>query len=335
MIYPSVTYEFKTIPPLNEIPIEENTKEILNLRYFMEFKKDNFKESEFKHLCRRVSKVVASAEYNYYKKNDKITKNTLNKIINLEDSIYNDMVSHRFLFNSPALFSAGNGQRTQDIYNVDSRTLDTYDKVFNSITENQMMFACFTLPVEDSLEGIFDSAKNAAIISKFGGGVGANFGKLREKDSLIKDGIAGKSSGPISFMQVWNTMGSVVVQGGRRRAALMGMLYSNHPDIEEFVTCKTEDGNLNYFNISVAIDDLFMQAVKDDLDYCLISPKDNKIVKTIKAKELWDNICTSAHKRGDPGIFFVDIANNDSLIKDETGKYKISSTNPCGFSGSN
>lgn len=335
MIYPSVTYEFKTLPTLNEIPIEENTKEILNLRYFMEFKKDNFKESDFKHLCRRVAKVVASAEYNYYKENDKITKSTLNKIINLEDSIYNDMVSHRFLFNSPALFSAGNGQRTQDIYNVDSRTLDVYDKVFNSITENQMMFACFTLPVEDSLEGIFDSAKNAAIISKFGGGVGANFGKLREKDSLIKDGIAGKSSGPISFMQVWNTMGSVVVQGGRRRAALMGMLYSNHPDIEEFVTCKTEDGNLNYFNISVAIDDLFMQAVKDDLDYCLISPKDNKIVKTIKAKELWDNICTSAHKRGDPGIFFVDIANNDSLIKDETGKYKISSTNPCGFSGSN
>ena len=329
MIYPSVTYEFKTIPPLNEIPIEENTKEILNLRYFMEFKKDNFKESEFKHLCRRVAKVVASAEYNYYKENDKITKSTLNKIINLEDSIYNDMVSHRFLFNSPALFSAGNGQRTQDIYNVDSRTLDVYDKVFNSITENQMMFACFTLPVEDSLEGIFDSAKNAAIISKFGGGVGANFGKLREKDSLIKDGIAGKSSGPISFMQVWNTMGSVVVQGGRRRAALMGMLYSNHPDIEEFVTCKTEDGNLNYFNISVAIDDLFMQAVKDYLYYCLISPKDNKIIKTIKAKELWDNICTSAHKRGDPGIFFVDIANNDSLIKYETGKYKISSTNPC------
>ena len=114
MIYTSVTYEFKTIPPLNEIPIEENTKEILNLRYFMEFKRDNFKESDFKHLCRRVAKVVASAEYNYYKENDKITKSTLNKIINLEDSIYNDMVSHRFLFNSPALFSAGNGQIAYD-----------------------------------------------------------------------------------------------------------------------------------------------------------------------------------------------------------------------------
>ena len=120
-------------------------------------------------------------------------------------------------------------------------------KLYDQFSDKQMLFACFTLGIPDSLEGIFDSVKKAGQISKVGGGVGANFGNLREKNAPISDGSCGNSSGPVSFMETWNTMGSVVVQGGKRRSALMAMMYSSHPDIEEFINCKTEEGKLSYF----------------------------------------------------------------------------------------
>lgn len=323
------TYDFSVPSTVKERPIEDNASEILKMRYFMKFKND-IEETRFSQLCRRVARVISANEYEYKDRfNDKSDEEFLNRVRNIDTSIYNDMMSHRFLFNSPALFSAGCGLNADNLYN-DEPSEKNYKYIVNNTTPNQMMFACFTLEVPDSLDGIFDSAKEAAVISKFGGGVGANFGNLREKDALINGGICGKSSGPISFMNVWNTMGSVVVQGGKRRAALMGMMYSNHPDIEEFIDCKTKDGNLSYFNISVAIDNTFMKAVKEDLDYCLITPSDGKVIKTVKARDLWEKICLSAHKRGDPGIFFIDLANNDSLLTSPDGKYKIETTNPCG-----
>lgn len=306
----------------NEKSIEKNANEILKLRYFLDLPNDE-KETSFKQLCRRVSRTIVANEQS----------DDINYKKNIEKHIYNDMLSHKFLFNSPCLFSAGvgisNNKELSKILYSDDITREGYNKIKNNISENQMLFACFVIDVPDDLEGIFDSVKNAAIISKSGGGVGANFGKLREKGALIRNGDCGTSSGPVSFMQTWNTMGSVVVQGGKRRAALMGMLNSNHPDIEEFINCKTEEGNLNYFNISVAIDDKFMYSVRNDLDYCLISPKDNKVIKIVKAKELWDKICNAAYKRGDPGVFFIDLANKDSLLKNSPDYY-ISSTNPCG-----
>lgn len=303
--------------------ISNNSNDILNMRYYMN-KLDGQKETSFSELCRRVSRVLASVDTC-----DIETKK------NVEKSIYNDMMSQRYLFNSPCLFNAGKGLSTNPKYSnllykeTDSMTEEDYNTIKNNIGPNQMLFACFVVDVPDSIEGIFDSVKKAAIISKSGGGVGANFGKIREKNALIKNGEVGKSSGPVSFMKTWNTMGEVVMQGGARRSALMGMLYSNHPDIEEFIDAKTEEGVLSYFNISVAIDDLFMKAVKDDLDYCLISPKDNAVVKTVKARDLYDKICNNAWKRGDPGIFFIDLANEDSLLK-LNKDYEISSTNPCG-----
>jgi len=306
--------------------IEQNALEVMNLRYFIELPEGK-KETKFSELCRRVSRVVAAEEFTSKDIN-------LEYIQTVEKSIYNDMMSKRFLFNSPALFSAGVGissnPELSDYLYQENPTKDTYDKIRKNKNKNQMMFACFTISVPDSIEGIFDSVKNAAIISKFGGGVGANFGNLREKDALIAGGCGGKASGPISFMETWNTMGSVVVQGGKRRAALMGMLYSNHPDIEEFVQAKTEDGKLSYFNISVAIDDKFMEAVKNDDYYSLVSPESKAVIKNIKAKDLWDKICTSAHKRGDPGIFFIDSANRDNLLKN-IPSYNIETSNPCGF----
>jgi len=309
---------------LNKKNIENNALEVLKMRYFIDLPNDN-KENTFSELCRRVARVVATGAVR--------DSDQLSLVQNVEENIYNDMMSHRFLFNSPALFSAGVGissdKEISHLLYDPIITQEDYVYIKNHFNKNQMMFACFTVSVPDSIEGIFDSVKNAAIISKYGGGVGANFGNLREKESLIAGGCGGTASGPISFMETWNTMGAVVVQGGKRRAALMGMLNSSHPDIEEFIDVKTEDGRLSYFNVSVAIDDKFMDSVFNDRDYDLVSPADGKVKKTVKARELWDKICSAAHKRGDPGIFFKDVANKDHLLNG-LKDYKIETTNPCG-----
>lgn len=302
--------------------IEENAENILDMRYYMDLVGGG-KEKSFSELCRRVARIVASVETNYSYNNDYVNF--------IEENIYDDMMNHKFLFNSPGLFSAGIGIATsenKDLLYKENPSRTERELLINSFSKNQMLFACFTLEIPDSLEGIFDSAKKAGIISKFGGGVGANFGNLREKNADISNGACGKSSGPVSFMETWNTMGSVVVQGGKRRSALMAMMYSSHPDIEEFIDCKTEEGKLSYFNISVAIDDKLMEAIKNDAEYELISPYNQKVIKTVKARYLWDKICTNAHKRGDPGIFFIDSANKDSLLC-KLKDYKIETSNPC------
>lgn len=306
---------------LNEKPIENNALDVLKLRYFMTL--NNKKETTFSELCARVAHVVAAGETAYTDNGEYINA--------LAKSIYNDMMSHRFLFNSPGLFSAGVGM---DVFEKELHETNfdlshaMYKDIFENKAANQMMFACFVIPINDSLEDIFNSVRDAAVISKYGGGVGTNFSRLREKDSNIAGGCGGKSSGPVSFMQTWNTMGSVVVQGGKRRAALMGMLNIDHPDIEEFIDAKTKDGELSYFNISVAINNKFMEAVKNDEMFDLISPATNTVIKSIKARDLWDKICNSAHKRGDPGVFFIDLAQEDSILK-WNDNYVIESTNPC------
>ena len=305
---------------LEEKPISDNASNVLDLRYYATF--NGVKETSYSQLCARVAHVIAAAEYKY-KFPDNC--NTIAK------SIYNDMMSHRFLFNSPVLFSAGVGMDYYERYLHETEfnlTDDVWRELYQNMPENQMLFACFIIPVYDSLEDIFNSVRDAAIISKHGGGVGTNFSRLREKDANIANGKGGKASGPVTFMQTWNTMGSVVVQGGKRRAALMGMLNIDHPDIEEFIDAKIEDGNLSYFNISVAITDKFMKAVANNEDFELISRLDGKPIKTVKARDLWDKICANAHKRGDPGIFFIDTAQADSILK-WNRNYRVESTNPC------
>lgn len=314
-------------------PISENALKILEKRYFMD-KYDNTKEKTFNELCRRVARVVASGETLYTK--------DVSIIKGLELSIFYDMINKLFLFNSPALFSAGTGMAKDPvlgdiIYNRDIKQMsyDDYKILYNERSKYQMMFACFVLGIEDSLDGIFDTIKNAARVTQFGGGVGFDFSKLREKGSTIKDGMMGVSSGPVSFMKIFNEMGNAVAQGGKRRAAEMGMMRIDHPDVKEFIKTKTEDGELSYFNISVAIDDKFMNAVKKDSYYDLISPKNGEVVNNIKAKEIWNYICECAWQRGDPGVFFVDNANRNNILKyldknkvDED--FNIYATNPCG-----
>ena len=303
--------------------LSENAMWLLEQRYFVQ--RYGKKESTFEELVRRVSRTVASAETLY--------SDSVEHIRKLEKMIADDMLGKRFLFNSPCLFNSGAGLTTDEHFDSliykDSMemTLEDYKELYNSKTQNQQLFACFVIPVEDSISGIFESAKNAAIISKFGGGVGGNFGHLRERNACIAGGAGGSASGPVSFMETWNTMGAAVVQGGKRRAALMGMMFDDHPDIEEFIDCKTEDGKLPYFNVSVAVSDELMNS---EGDFELHSRIDGSAVKTVKAKDLLDHLCTSAWQRGDPGVFFIDRARQDNILKMGGKEWELESTNPCG-----
>ncbi|MBR1417660.1 MAG: adenosylcobalamin-dependent ribonucleoside-diphosphate reductase, partial [Synergistaceae bacterium] len=260
---------------------------------------------------------------------------SLDWLIKLEKNIASDILNRRFLFNSPCLFSSAAGltvlpEFAEIIYkNPDEMTFADYKKLYEAKTKNQQLFACFVISVPDSIEGIFEAVKDAGIISKFGGGVGGNFGHLREQGAMIGGGTGGKASGPVSFMETWNTMGAVVVQGGKRRAALMGMLFDDHPDIEQFIDSKTEEGRLPYFNISVAVSNKLMDAAKAGGAFELKSRTDGRTVKTLSAKDLLNHICESAWKRGDPGVFFIDRAQQDNLLK-LNPDWTIEATNPCG-----
>jgi ribonucleoside-diphosphate reductase alpha chain len=311
----------------------ENARWLLEQRYFAERYDPEIKglrkERSFEEFARRVSRIVCSAESLYR------TAGDIEWVRCLEKNLFADLVEGRFIFNSPCLFASGAGMtRVPELADLiyrspDEMELADYRRLYDNKTDNQQLFACFVIDIPDSIEGVFDSVRDAAIISKYGGGVGGNFGHLRERGSDIKGGTGGKASGPVSFMETWNTMGSVVVQGGRRRAALMGMLPDDHPDIEQFMDAKTEEGKLSYFNISVCVSDELVAAAREKRPFALHSRADGHTVRTVQGDELWNKLCRNAWRRGDPGVFFIDRANADNLLK-LSGDFDIESTNPCG-----
>lgn len=268
---------------------------VLEKRYFI--KDENGKPIEnASQMFRRVADYVASAEEKYGKTKEEIRK--------IADEFYGVMARLEALPNSPCLMSAG----------VKGR--------------KKMLSACFVIPVTDSLDEIFDAIKNVAMIHKSGGGTGLDFSRLRGKNSRVGS-TKGVSSGAISFMEVFDSATNVIKQGGLRKGANMGVLRIDHPDIEEFITCKTDLKKLNNFNISVALTDKFIECVKKDKDFDLICPATKKVIKTVKAKYLWDKIVDCAWNSAEPGILFLDTINRYNPLPEVD---EIRASNPC-FSG--
>ncbi len=274
----------------DDLKLGVNAVKVLERRYLLKDESGRVVETP-KEMFRRVANVVASVERKYDEKAD---------ISVWENRFYRLMTDFLFLPNSPTLMNAG--------------------------TSLGQLSACFVIPVEDSIAGIFDALQDMALIHQSGGGTGFSFSRLRPRGDVVRS-THGVASGPVSFMRVFDSATEVIKQGGRRRGANMGVLRVDHPDIIEFISAKHVDGVLSNFNISVGVTDVFMRAVQEDAMYSLINPRTGQAVKELRAKEVFDLIATAAWRTGDPGIVFLDkinAANPTPLLG------VIESTNPCG-----
>ena len=274
----------------NGLKLSGNAKTVLERRYLRK-DSDGVAIERPTQMFRRVARHIASAETHYDPEAD---------LQAVEDKFYNLMTDLKFLPNSPTLMNAG-------------RSLG-------------QLAACFVLPVDDSMEGIFETLKNAAIIHKSGGGTGFSFSRLRPTNSMVGT-TGGVASGPVSFMKIFNTATEQVKQGGTRRGANMAILQVDHPDILEFIYCKSRNDELNNFNISVGLTDDFMKAVDKGEDYNLIDPRKGSISGTLNAREVYGSLVRQAWENGDPGIVFLDRMNRDNPTP---ALGRIESTNPCG-----
>lgn len=221
-------------------------------------------------------------------------------------------------------------QVEEDFYQVMSRLefLPAGRTLNNAGTPQSQLANCFVLPVEDSMEGIFDAVKWTALVHQTGGGTGFNFSKLRPKGDVVSKSSGGMATGPVSFMKVFDIATRQVMQGGKKRGANMGILNVDHPDILDFITCKGEAGEIENFNISVGVTDEFMRAVERDADWELKNPRTGEVVQQLKAKSLMRELVSYAWRTGDPGLIFLDPINRNNPLIEKFGP--IDATNPCG-----
>ncbi|MBS3121991.1 adenosylcobalamin-dependent ribonucleoside-diphosphate reductase [Candidatus Woesearchaeota archaeon] len=266
-----------------------NALKILKERYLLKDENDNLIETP-EGMFKRVAKNIAKADEKYDDFNAKET----------EQKFYEAMNNLDFLPNSPTLMNAG--------------------------TRIQQLSACFVLPINDSIDDIYMTLRNAAIIHQSGGGTGFSFSKLRPKNDLVGS-TKGVSSGPLSFIELFDKSTEIMKQGGKRRGANMGILRVDHPDILEFIGAKEDTTALNNFNISVGITEKFMDAVAKNIAYALINPRNGEVVRKLPAREILDLISTMAWKNGEPGVVFLNTMNHKNPTPDLG---EIESTNPCG-----
>ena len=280
-----------TASPQAPVPtLTPNAITVLERRYLAKDKEGKPIETP-EDLFHRVARHIAQAELKYNPSAD---------LAAIEREFFQTMMRLDFIPNSPTLMNAGR--------------------------ELGQLSACFVLPVEDNMESIFDAVKHTALIHKSGGGTGFSFSRLRpESDKVGSTG--GVASGPVSFIRAFDTATDVIKQGGTRRGANMAILSIDHPDIERFITAKEDMVSLCNFNLSVAVNTPFMEAVKKGEDYDLLNPRDKKAVRKLNAKQVFDKIVDLAWKTGDPGIIFIDRMNKHNPTP-HLGA--IESTNPCG-----
>ncbi len=280
------------LQPPAHVALSENSQQVLRKRYLRRGP-DGKPVEDIEGMFRRVAHAVAEpdAAHGY-------------DVASTEEAFYGLLTSLRFFPNSPTFTGAG--------------------------TPLGQLAACFVLPISDDMgrkpDGIFQTLRDAALIQQTGGGNGFSFSRLRPKADSVASS-AGVASGPVGFLRVYDTAFGEVAQGGTRRGANMAVLSVDHPDIEEFIACKAQEGHIANFNISVGITDAFMRAVAEGANFALVNPRDDQVTRTVPARTLFEKIVAFAHHNGEPGALFLDAANRSNPVPH---LYDLEATNPCG-----
>ena len=273
-------------------PLSENARTVLSKRYLRKGPDGKPVETP-EQMFSRVARAIAQPEGEYG-----------GDVAATEQAFYELLTGLRFFPNSPTFTGAG--------------------------TPLGQLAACFVLPISDDMgrhgDGIFQTLRDAALIQQTGGGNGFSFSRLRPKGAFVTSS-AGQATGPVGFLRVYDKAFGEIAQGGSRRGANMAVLRVDHPDILDFVRCKTSEDQITNFNISVGITDEFMRAARDDRDFELIGPQDGKVWKVVRAHDIFDEIVKYAHHNGEPGVLFLDAANRTNPVPH---LYELEATNPCG-----